>query len=28
MSEAQGVEGEEGYVAPVELNWFADATDA
>lgn len=27
MSEAIGEEGEEGYVAPVELNFFADATD-
>ena len=25
MSDAQGVEGEEGYVAPAETNWFNDA---
>jgi hypothetical protein len=28
MSEAVGVEGDEGYVAPVENNWFNDSEDA
>ena len=27
MSEAQGVEGEVGYIAPTEINWFNDAED-
>lgn len=27
MSEAVGVEGEDGYVAPEETNWYADAVN-
>jgi hypothetical protein len=27
MSEAKGVEGEEGYEAPTETNWFFDSED-